>query len=93
MVTLNVNLVRYKTSDFKGYYRYYHHHDYRYHYHHLYIISAFVIEKYVDGLMQDHSISIANALEILQSYAGKPSIYASLNDIHFVNSRYVVALL
>ena len=35
-----------------------------------------IYDYYIDGLSQDCSISIANAMEILQSYT-KPSIYAN----------------
>ena len=39
-------------------------------------------QTYIDGLVQDCSISIANALEILQSYT-KPSIYKLLLSYSF----------
>ena len=39
----------------------------------------------IDGLVQDCSISIANALEIQQSYT-KPSTYAELS---WIQARYL----
>ena len=39
------------------------------------VMAFFSIDTYIDGLVQDCSISIANALEILQSCT-KPLIYA-----------------
>ena len=41
-------------------------------------VDAIVYLVYIDGLAQDCSISIANALEMLQSCT-KPSIYAPPN--------------
>ena len=41
------------------------------------------VNEYIDGLVQDCSISIANALRILHS-CSKPSIYSSIGIFHWI---------
>ena len=49
---------------------------------------AQLIDAYINGLVQDCSISIANAMEILQS-CSKPSIYTSLG-LQYIHAPYTM---